>query len=44
MVKKARERVERLHKQQRTSSEGSYRSSTLMALIPSGKGRSATYY
>jgi hypothetical protein len=35
MVKKAKERVERLHRMKRAKKEkGSYRSSTLMALIP----------
>jgi hypothetical protein len=35
MIKEIKERAERLHKQQRTKSKGSNRSSTLMALIPS---------
>jgi hypothetical protein len=34
MVKKAKERAERLHRMKRAKEEGSYRSSTLMALIP----------
>jgi hypothetical protein len=34
MVKKAKERVERLHRMKRAKEKGSYRSSTLMALIP----------
>jgi hypothetical protein len=34
MVKKAKERVERLHRMKIPKEKGSYRSSTLMALIP----------
>jgi hypothetical protein len=38
MVKKAKERVERLHRMKRAKEKGSYRSSTLMALIPKRLG------